>query len=222
MKKILMMALILTLSLAMALPAAAETASVTFDGDADQFIFAPGSQYSPTDLFPNFKDVMPGDQLYQQITVRNDPSHNCKVKIYMRSLGAHADSVDFLSQMQLSVQKSAGNERTEMFAAAADQTAQLTDWVYLGTLYSGGEVDLDVILTVPVEMETGYSEKVGYLDWQFKVEKFPIEDSDPDNPNTADTNPVIWFLITAISVTVAMFLLLLWRRKKQKEESQNV
>ena len=114
-----------------ALPAAALDGQVIYAEGAEKFFFLPGSDYSPTDLFPDFKNVMPGDRIQQKIRVKNDVSNDCKIKIYMRALGAHEDSVEFLSQLNLTVAK--GTD-TIMFDAPADQTAQLTDWVYLGTL----------------------------------------------------------------------------------------
>ena len=70
---------------------------------------------------------MPGDSLTQPITVKNDASKKVKVKIYMRSLGAHEDSEEFLSQLGLRVEKSAANEMAYMFDAAANETTQQSD-----------------------------------------------------------------------------------------------
>lgn len=195
--------------------------NVTYSGDAGEFIFAPGSEYSLTDLFPNFKDVMPGDSLTQKITVRNNASNKVKVKIYMRSLGAHEDeeSPDFLSQMNLRVEKSDDNTMAYMFDAAADETAQLTDWVCLGTLYSGGEVNLNVILDVPVEMDNNYAHKEGYLDWEFMIEEFPIEDSDPQTGDDADMT--FWIAIAA-GAAVVIVIWFIWQKKEQKKEEHNI
>lgn len=216
MKKIITLLVVLILSLSSVLPVYAEDGKVTYDGNAKQFIFEPGSKHSPTDLFPNFKGVMPGDTLTEKITVKNDASNNVKVKIYIRSLGAHEDSVDFLSQLGLKVKKSADNEMAYMFDAAANETAQLTDWVCLGTLYSGGEVNLNVILDVPVELDNEFQNNIGYLDWEFKIEEFPVEDSDPDAPQTGDNSKNgLWFAIMLCSLCM-MIILFVWR-KKDKE-----
>lgn len=199
-------------------PASAADGNVTYSGDAGQFIFAPGSEYSPTDLFPNFKDVMPGDSLTQPITVKNDASNKVKVKIYMRSLGAHEDSQEFLSQLHLRVEKSENNTMAYMFDAAASETAQLTDWVLLGTLYSGGEVNLNVILDVPVELDNMFQQKIGYLDWEFMIEEYPIEPTDPQPPYTGDDFQIwIWVGLMAVSLTAIVILILLGKRRKKED-----
>ena len=197
-------------------PASAADGNVTYSGDAGQFIFAPGSEYSPTDLFPNFKDVMPGDSIYQPITVRNDASNRVKVKIYMRALGAHEDSEAFLSMLRLQVEKSENNAMAHMFDAAASESAQLTDWVCLGTLYSGGEVNLHVILHVPTELDNRYQQQVGYLDWEFMVEEYEIEPTDPEAPDTGDSAPV-WLWAAAGGMSLFVLLFLVGKRRKEEE-----
>ena len=215
MKKLvaLIAALLLTLS---SVCNAFAASTVTYDGNARKFIFAPGSDFWLSDLFTEFKDVMPGDSLVQKITVKNQASNKVKVNIYLRSLGSHPDTKEFLSQLRLRVKMSEDNDMSYMFDAAADQPAQLTEWVCLGTLYSGGEVNLDVILDVPVELDNQYSQQIGYIGWQFMVEELPIEDTDPVAPETGDRTPVgLWAAAAAGS---AIALLIIFRRRKREEE----
>lgn len=213
---LILIVFVLVLSSSMTVFAA--NGSVTYNGESGDFIFAPGSEYSPTDLFLNFKDVMPGDSITQDITVRNDESKNVKVKIYIRSLGAHEGSEGFLSQLNLSVKKAEENEMAYMFDAAADQTAGLTDWVYLGTLYSGGEVNLNVILDVPTTLDNNYKDLIGFIDWQFMIEELPVEPDDPQPPQTGDTsNLTLWFTLM-ISSAAMLIILLFWKRREKEEE----
>ena len=220
MKKIITLLITLAVLLSSTVTVFAADGKVTYSGNAGNFVFEPGSEHSLTDLFPNFKGVMPGDTLTQKITVKNDAANNVKVKIYIRSLGAHEDSKEFLSKLALKVTKSEENEMAYMFDATADKTAQLTDWVCLGTLYSGGEVNLDVILNVPVELPNEYQNKIGYLDWEFMIEEFPVEPDDPKPPQTGDnSNMGLWFAIMICSLLM-LIILLVWR-KKDKENEEN-
>lgn len=179
MKKIITILLALMLTFSAVLPVFADESKVTYQNGAERFVFTPGSDKSPTDLFPDFKDVMPGDTLTQQITVKNTATDADRVRVYLRALGAEEGSEDFLSQLQLQVKASGGNT---LFNAAADEAAQLKDWVYLGTLYPRGEVDLDVTLTVPVTLDSKYQNQIGYLEWEFKVDRINVDI--PDSPIT--------------------------------------
>ena len=217
MKRFLSILMALALIVGCVTLASADDGNVTYSGTSGEFIFAPGSEHSVTDLFPNFKGVMPGDQLHQKISLKNNASKEVKIKLYIRALGAQEGSEAFLSQLNLKVESVDGMEY--MFNASADQTAQLTDWVYLGTLYSGGTVDLNVVLEVPVTMGNEFQNQIGYLDWEFKVEELPVEPTDPKPPQTGvqldiDT-PLI---LMGVSAVMIFFIILLLRKKKKEDE----
>ena len=203
-------ALLLTLIVAFSFagPASADTSNVIYDGAAREFIFQPGTDYSPTDLFPDFKEAMPGDTLVQKIVVRNDADKNVDVKIYMRALGAHEDSAQFLSQLSLSV---ASTTNDSLFQGTAAEKDGLADWVLLGTFKSGEEVELMATLQVPITLDNTYQEAIGYLDWEFKVEEFPIE-----TPDTGDSTNVIPFVGIAAVALIIIIVLLVKRRKDTK------
>lgn len=190
-----------------AMPVFATDGNVIYSGDSGKFIFEPGSDYSPMDLFPNFKDVMPGDTISQNITVRNNAKKS--VKISMRALGAHENSVDFLSKLNLYVEKATD---TSLFEATADQTAQLTEWQALGVLASGGEAELSVVLQVPVDLDNNYKELVGYLDWEFMVEE--IDDGRTQTGDRAD----YWLWIIGLGCSVLVFVIVIIA-KAQKDET---
>ncbi len=218
MKKMISIITALVLTFIIALPVSA-AGNVIYEKDAGNFIFEYGSEHSETDLFSDFKGVMPGDNITQTVTVRNDASYKVKVKIYMRSHGAHEDSEDFLSKFSLKVKRSDDNEMAYMFDAAANETAGLTDWVLLGTLYSGGKVNLDVTLSLPTDVGNDYAGKIGKLDWEFKVEELPIDIDDPRPPQTGDSRTLtVWMilLVSSAILTVLMFVIIRRNDKKAK------
>lgn len=195
--------------MAYVLPVCATEANVIYDGNAGKFIFEPGTDCSLTDLFPNFKDVMPGDMISQRITVRNT-ARGTKVKIYMRALGAWEESEWFLSQLGLRVELADNTVWEPLFDAAASQTDGLATWVCLGTFEPGQEVDLNVILDMPVELDNWYSSRVGLLDWEFMVEE--IKDG---SVSTGDNGlGLLWSTVLFITGTAGCFLLL-WYRKER-------
>ena len=218
MRKLLLILTVVTLMMSSTVTAFA-TGIVTYDGNAKKFIFEPGSKYSPTDLFSDFKGVMPGDSITQKVFIKNDVANDVKIRLYIRSLGAKEGSEDFLSKLNLRVSQ---NGDSNLFDAPADQSAQLTEWVYLGTFYSGAEIDLDVTLDVPTELGNEYQEAVGYLEWQFKVEELPVEPDDPKPPQTGDTtNSTPYIVLASVSGLVLIFFLALGQRRKQEKSSNS-
>ena len=205
MKKMTRLAIAMIMMFAVTIPVLAKDGNVIYSGDSGKFIFAPGSEYSPTDLFPEFKDVMPGDTLTQRIVVKNNAKKS--VKISMRALGAHEDSKDFLSKLNLYVEKVTD---TPLFEAPADQTAQLTEWRQIGVLAAGGEAELMVGLQVPTSLDNNYKKLVGYLDWEFMVEE--IGDDDVQTGDSVTYLP--W--IAGIGGSVALIVIILAGRKRKE------
>jgi hypothetical protein len=213
MKRIMAIVAAIVLLLTLSVNALAADGNVSYSGNAGEFVFEPGSEYSLTDLFPNFKDLMPGDTVTQRILLKNNADKRVNVRISMRALGAHHDSEAFLSQLQLKVTQVG---KTDLFDAPANQTAQLSDWVLLGMLTTGGEVELEVSLTVPVTMGNEFQEQAGYLDWQFMVEETPSG----YNPQTGDQAKLGLYAALMVSALVAIVIviILLVRKKKKDEE----
>lgn len=201
-----LLAVLLLVSLAV--PAFAGDSSVTYEGNAGKFIFAPGGEESPTDLFVNFKNVMPGDKLTQKIVIKNDGSKKVNAKIYMRALGAEKGSEKFLSQLKLTVKYVSD---MTLFEAPADQTSKLTEWKSLGTYQPGAEATLEVTLEVPIELGNEFQNAIGKLDWQFKVEEI-------DTPKTGD-DTVLWPYALVLGVCVALIVTVLVIKKRKEQEN---
>ncbi len=184
--------------------------SVTYEGNARKFVFAPGTKDSPTSLFEDFQGVMPGDSITEQIVIKNTSQNGSYIRLYLRALGAHEGSEEFLSQMKLTVKH---NGNAKLFEAPANETAQLSDWVYLGAMHSGGKATLDVTLEVPITMGNDFQNQIGYFDWEFMAEEIPRDPNLP--PQTGDTSNLLLYSGLMIAALAAIIVLLVLGRKKK-------
>lgn len=204
--------LALMLMMSMTVTAFAAESSVTFES-GKVIAFEPGSVYTETDLFDNFKGVMPGDTLSEEVTIQNKSNDCDYIKVYMRAVlhdengnpisdkvlaelrsderrGAASELEymhDFLSQLSMTV-KSGGKV---IYDASPDELDGLSDNVYLGTLRKGESAKLDVQLTVPIEMGNEYADRIGEVDWVFVVEGFD-DPVDPPDDDTMLTVRKVW------------------------------
>lgn len=198
----LLLALMMVLGLSTT--AFAAESSVTFE-DGKLIAFEPGSVYTESDLFDNFKGVMPGDTRSEEITIQNKSDDCDYIKVYLRAVlhdeegnpispevldelrsderrgetSELAYMVDFLSQLSMTVK----NGTEEIYNASPDELDGLAENVYLGKLRKGESLKLDVELTVPIEMGNEHASRIGEVDWVFVVEGF----DDPTPPPDDDT-----------------------------------
>lgn len=186
--------------------------SVTYLDRKELFEFKPGSEYQVTDLFENFKGVMPGDVLTEEITVKN--SNKEKIRIYMQckyDAYVETDAKDFLDQLKLTVEAS---DKT-IFEAAADEKAQLSKPVLLGTFKQKGKVDLKVTLEVPIELGNEYMNQIGVVPWTFLIEEIP----DDDTPDTGDWFQTgMWAGIAAVIAAAIFFLVIIQKKRRAENE----
>ena len=183
---------------------------VTYVDRTELFDFKPGSAYEVTDLFENFKNVMPGDVYEQKITVQN--SSKGRIRIWLQckyDAYTTTEAKDFLNQLRLTVVS--GN--TAIFEAEAGEKAQLTEPKLLGTFRENGKVELTVKLEVPIELGSEYMGQVGVVPWTFKIEEVP-EDDTPDTGDWFEAG--IWMGAAAL-LALAIVILLVVQKKKKAE-----
>ena len=222
-KTISALALVLVLLLGMSATAFAES-KVTYEGGAEKFVFLPGSEYSETDLFENFKGVMPGDVITQEITVQNNYTKAEKVKIYLRAVlhdeegnplseeVAKSEDVvsmqDFLSQLSMTVKQ--GDK--VLFSASPDELDGLEKNVLLGTFPGKSYTKLVVELTVPIELRNEYANRVGEVDWVFTAEEVK-KDARPQTGD--DSSLLLWAAVMTVSFLAAAVVILSIRSKNR-------
>lgn len=218
---------------ALTVSAFAADSSVTFNGHDDGFEFAPGSEYTATDLFDNFKGCMPGDTLTETITVSNESSDSDYIKMYIRALPhdeennhlsekvseteTTASMKDFLSQLKMDVY----NGDALIFSASPNELDGLSENVLLGTFRKGESSTLTVELSVPVDLSNEYAHRVGEVDWVFLTEEF----DDPQPPKEDDDliqTGALLLPVPVLSVVGASMIALgaiLTIRKKEDENA---
>ena len=207
MKKLISILLMLFL-----LSGAALASSATYVDRNELFDFKPGSIYHITDMFENFKGVLPGDVLEEHIAVRN--SSDTPMRIWLQckyDSFVTTSAKDFLDQLKLTVEAS---DKT-IFEAQANEKAQLSEPLLLGTFKKQGEVELLVTLEVPADLGNEYMGQVGYVPWTVLIEEVPVDDT----PDTGDWFRMeIWTGVAAV-LAAAIFMLLVVQRKRRAEEN---
>lgn len=183
---------------------------VRYEGGAEEFVFLPGSKYSDSDLFENFKKVMPGDVLTQRITVRNTTDK--QVRIYLRVDPVEEQYREFLSRMNLQVSAKDG----QIFDAAVSETAQLTENTLLGTFKTGGVTDLVLTLTVPYDLGNEFMCTMGIVPWTFLVEEVPEDDT----PHTGDDFELNTWLVAAGMILAAIAWVLVQMKRQKAAEAK--
>jgi len=198
------------------------------------------SQYTQTDLFDNFKNVLPGDKLTEEITISNQILGADYIQVYLKAIphdetknplsyseafeeedghdqagidGQRDETVKSMSEFLSQLTMRVYNGKKLIFEGSPDAARGLKKNVYLGKIRRLRSMDLKVELEVPVTLGNEYANRVGEVDWQFTIE---AHDDPDDNPTTGD------YIMAAVAVMILSgigLVILLLIRKKKKEDS---
>ena len=227
----LLLALVMALSLSVSAFAADPTADIVYKGKDKLLITPKTTEFTTTDLFGGgFKGVMPGDTLKETITFKNDTttSRSRYVKLYIQAL-AHdeeknppvaeptetvATMTEFLSQLSMKV----WNGTELIYEASPDELDGLAEPKLLGTFRKGDTATLTVELTVPLELDNDFANRLGEVDWKFIAEEYTSDGGKPTvTPGTLiQTGQLNWpiaVLAAAGGVLIALGWVIL--RKKR-------
>ena len=134
--RLLSLGLVLIAVAVLTVPALAADAVVRRDGTSGLVIETTGSGYTDTDLFNNFKDVMPGDERTETITIKNSVNGFDYVKLYIRAvphdeLGNPLTYDEAHENTDGKDQQNVDGERDETVATMADFLSKLSMEIYL-------------------------------------------------------------------------------------------
>ena len=217
-------ALLLALVYSMSIATTALADELPFDGlmmtyrgvEGTEEEFEPGSFYSKTDLFGDFKGLMPGDVRTETITIKNTYTGCDYLNLYMGAL-PHDEAnnpispkvldeltaderrdtlselqfmLDFLEKLDMTVTTKNKNGNVVTLYEGHPNSLEKGfegDPVLLGLLPYGHSVELNVTLQFPIELGNEYANRIGEVDWVFLVEMMNDDDDDDDND---DKKPV--------------------------------
>ncbi len=210
MKKVTSILLALMLVVSLAVTASAADTAIHYGGQGI-FSFQTDSVYE-TDLFDNFKAVMPGDKLSQNITVSNGAKCSY-VKVYLYAephtgTAGHEianNNVEFLKQLTLTVKQG----DSVLSQGPANRAAGLENKQYLGKLYRGQSLKLEAILELPIETGNEFRFTQGEVDWIFVFEEY-----NDAGPKTGDENQMGLY-VAMLGVSLAGMLVILALKKKK-------
>ena len=232
----LLMALVLALSLGVTAFAQStqSAADIVFTGKK-LVVTAKTTDHTTTDLFGNFKGMMPGDTRTEKITFKNESStpNTDYVKLYIvakphtdenQPVDTHiTQTVDKMNEFLAKFTMTVKQNGKEIFNAKPNKEDTFApDGYLLGTFKKGEGTTLEVALTLPIETDNEFANLEGEVDWTFLAVEFTRTPGKPPtvtpgSPKTGDeTNLFLYAGLCAVSL--GMITVLVLNRKAAKRE----
>lgn len=164
----------------------AQQSAVRFEGNTKPIVMIPDN----SDLFTNFKKLVPGDVKKQTIAINNTAGTG--VEVYLRA----EDVAQVLARSELKplvdclsvkiVYNRTSAAETVLYEGPLSGNSNLAGAknmkqdIYLGSYYKGTQGTLDVTLTVPSELGNEYANAEAKINWIFTFKEIDDDDDDDD------------------------------------------
>lgn len=208
-------------ALAAPVRAFADTPAIAYDGNARQLTVsgATGSSEEP-DLFPAFKDLMPGDVREQRIEVRATGVKS-QVRVFVRAVVDH-ETANILSPIALTARMgdaSAGWLQTGTPGSVFAYPTQVA------TFTGDGSTVLNLRLSVPTTVGNELADSNKTIRWEITAEddgeKIPVQSAGSKKPGllglvaTGDSTLTLLLVLLTLAIIAFIAAVLLSRRDKR-------
>lgn len=207
---------------ALAAPARAfaDTPAIAYDGNACQLTVSGATGSSgESDLFPTFKDLMPGDVREQQIEVRATGVKS-QVRVFVRAV-VDRETARLLSPITLTA--SAGDASTGWLQTGTPGSVFAYP-TQVATFTSDGSTVLNLQLSVPTSVGNELADASKTIRWEITAEddgeKIPVQPAGSKKPGllglvaTGDSTLTLLLVLLTLAIIAFIAALLLSRRDK--------
>lgn len=208
-------------TLAAPVRAFADTSTIAYDGNARQLTVSGATATSgEPDLFPAFKDLMPGDEREQQIEIRATGVKS-QVRVFVRAVVDH-ETAHLLSPITLTAtvgDASAGWLQTGTPGSVFAYPTQVA------TFTSDGSTVLDLRLSVPTTVGNELADANKTIRWEITAEddgeKIPVQPAGTKKPSlfglaaTGDNSLALLLTLLTLAIIAFMAAMFLSRRNKR-------
>lgn len=208
---------------AIAVPARAfaDTPAIVYDGNACQLTVSGATGSSgESDLFPTYKDLMPGDVREQQIEVRATGVKS-QVRVFVRAV-VDRETARLLSPITLTA--SAGDASTGWLQTGTPGSVFAYP-TQVATFTGDGSTVLNLRLSVPTTVGNELADANKTIRWEITAEddgeKIPVQPADSKSPGlfglaaTGDSTLAWLLMLLTLAIIAFMAALLLSRRDKR-------
>lgn len=186
---------------------------VIYDGATDTFRYE-NVEGDPPDLFPNLKDLVPGDEYQEKIQlVITNLEDNEVVNIYIQATDEndHHEVINLMEEITYTVEVNGAEVKEDM-----------VDTLYIGTFDVDETVDFMIDFKIPLTVGNEIQSLIAEVEWQFIAELIE-EDGVESNPLsitpvTGDNNDLGMYLVMVI-LSVAIVLVLFSYKMKINKKS---